>query len=319
MTDINQKFVHSSNYTDRTSNLIMTDVNAKFVYYTEWKKEGTDTIFYNGNIKITSNLHCSNLYCSNLETYKLKVLTELNACDATLKITDKSIKTQGKVELSNPNAIDEYAIINPYFDRLTKRVVFGPDNTGNLVAKELISNTTINYNPIYIKQSSSYYYGEVFDNTGLLYIYDKNIPINPLDTVSCSFSFWCNMDNQLYTTSIINNYDYVSCQIFKIDQDKINSLNFDRRRIRILFIAVKNVFGNIVYTIDIEYGGKKGYFLPTKQELRHSQKVNSNLTWLTELRQSALLNGRLDLYDKLGSCGLHTTELKSIIISLEEV
>lgn len=78
-------------------------------------------------------------------------------------------------------------------------------------------------------------------------------------------------------------------------------------------------YSTFMDTIDIEYGGKKGYFLPTKQELRHSQKVNSNLTWLTELRQSALLNGRLDLYDKLGSCGLHTTELKSIITSLEEV
>jgi hypothetical protein len=320
MTDVNQKFIDTSNYVDKTSNLIMTDVNERIntaqsqitggastitndnltpnkvlisngegkvatsnnidlvklgylddvinpigssisglqtskqdtisasptsiitinnnILNTEWKKQGTDTIFYDGYVNITSNLHCSNLYCSNLycsnlETYKSKVLNELQVCDTTLKITNQSIKAQGKIEFSNPNYIDEYNTINLYFNRLTKRVVFDKNSEGNKVAKELISNNTYNYNQNYIDYVDNVYAGHIQNGTGTLYIYDKNISTYPLDTESFSVSFWFYVPNGIPTPAPGFSH---TCRILNIDQDKFNLLQKDRPRLRLLVL-----------------------------------------------------------------------------------
>jgi hypothetical protein len=44
MTDVDIKFVYSSNYTDKTSNAIMTDVNSKFVYSSNYTDKTSNAI-----------------------------------------------------------------------------------------------------------------------------------------------------------------------------------------------------------------------------------------------------------------------------------
>ncbi len=54
MTDVNQKFVYSSNYTDKTSNLIMTDVNQKFIYSSNYTDRTSNLIMTDVNTKLNN-------------------------------------------------------------------------------------------------------------------------------------------------------------------------------------------------------------------------------------------------------------------------
>ena len=71
--------------------------------------------------------------------------------------------------------------------------------------------------------------------------------------------------------------------------------------------------------IDTNYGGRKGYLLPTKEEVKLAQKQKQTLSALIELRQEALLAGRIDLYDQLGECGINTDRIKFVLIQLGAV
>jgi hypothetical protein len=68
--------------------------------------------------------------------------------------------------------------------------------------------------------------------------------------------------------------------------------------------------------IDKEFGGRKGYLLPTKQELRIANRQQQTLDDVTDLRHQALLAGNIELYDKLGGCGINKEEIKQLINSL---
>jgi hypothetical protein len=277
MTDVNQKFVDTSNYVDYTCNIIMTDVNQKFVdtsnvisnritglavaninglqdaldakqasvsasatsiititnstLNTLIEKKETKKIYYDGNFEITSNFYCSNLSC-------------------------KDLKTEGKTVLSNPNAVDEYATINPYLNRLTKNVVFQIDNTGNKVAKDLISSTTYDYNKDYIDYALNVYAGHIQNGVGQLYFYDKYIETNPLDTESFSVSFWFYVPNGMPQPNTL--YKYV-CEPLRIDQQRFNFLFQDRRRLRLL-ITRGNYGGNIGTLPEIRLDANFGTF-----------------------------------------------------------
>jgi hypothetical protein len=284
MTDVNQKFVDTSNYVDYTCNIIMTDVNQKFVDTSNYtldtsnvisnritglavaninglqdaldakqasvsasatsiititnstlntliEKKETKKIYYDGNFEITSNFYCSNLSC-------------------------KDLKTEGKTVLSNPNAVDEYATINPYLNRLTKYVVFQIDNTGNKVAKDLISSTTYDYNKDYIDYALNVYAGHIQNGVGQLYFYDKYIETNPLDTESFSVSFWFYVPNGMPQPNTL--YKYV-CEPLRIDQQRFNFLFQDRRRLRLL-ITRGNYGGNIGTLPEIRLDANFGTF-----------------------------------------------------------
>ena len=69
--------------------------------------------------------------------------------------------------------------------------------------------------------------------------------------------------------------------------------------------------------IDKEYGGRKGYLLPTQEEENIAAKQRQTLVNITQLRQQALLKGRLDIYDKLGACGIRTSEVMDLLTKLE--
>ena len=78
-------------------------------------------------------------------------------------------------------------------------------------------------------------------------------------------------------------------------------------------------FSVFIGWIDTNYGGRKGYLLPTKEELKLARKQKQTLSVLTELRQEALLAGRIDLYDQLGQCGIDHDKIKSALIQLGAV
>ncbi len=247
MTDVNQKFVDTSNYTLDTSNVISNRITGLAVaninglqdaldvkqasvsasatsiititnstLNTLIEQKETKKIYYDGNFEITSNFYCSNLSC-------------------------KDLKTEGKTVLSNPNAVDEYATINPYFNRLTKNVVFQIDNTGNKVAKDLISSTTYDYNKDYIDYALNVYAGHIQNGVGQLYFYDKYIETYPLDTESFSVSFWFYVPNGMPQPDPLYRY---MCEPLRIDQQRFNFLFQDRRRLRLL-ISRGNYAGNI--------------------------------------------------------------------------
>jgi hypothetical protein len=69
--------------------------------------------------------------------------------------------------------------------------------------------------------------------------------------------------------------------------------------------------------IDTEYGGRKGYLLPTRKEEIIAAKKRQTLAVIAELRQQALLKGRLDIYDRLGACGIKTSEVMDLLTKLE--
>lgn len=69
--------------------------------------------------------------------------------------------------------------------------------------------------------------------------------------------------------------------------------------------------------VDKKYGGRKGYLLPTQEEENIAAKQRQTLVAVTELRQQALLKGRLDIYDELGACGIQTSKIMALLTKLE--
>jgi len=200
---------------------------------TEWKKSGNDITYNTGNIIVDKNI----------EVDKIKIDTELKVCDPTLYCSNQYVRVIGNTVLNNANSINDYGILNPLLLSLTKRVVFQPDNMGNIKTKELVSNTTFNYG--YADYLNGIYAGHVQNGSGNLYVYDQNISTYPLNTQSASVSFWCYspIDMALY-----GEYRYI--RIFQIDQDKLNILNYDRPKIRVLlgqgYNGLSGLYENII-------------------------------------------------------------------------
>jgi len=188
----------------------------------------------------TANNQGFSFQMSSDNTYT--TLTEKLRIDAT------GITANAYVVISNPNNVDEYAILNSYLNRLTKRVVFDINNQGKKVAKELISDTTYDYNENYIDYIDNVYAGHVKNDTGELYIYDRYITTYPLNTESFSVSFWFNAPYGIPEPQ--NGYNHI-CEVLRIDQDKFNSLQQDRRRLRLLVIR-RNIGGVIINEIMLQ-------------------------------------------------------------------
>ena len=167
------------------------------------------------------------------------------------------LDVEGSTEMTNNTSLSDYTLLNPLLSSITKRYVFGFD--GSKYAKELIQNIRYDYNGATYDtyQGINKYVGSISVNTGELYIYDDYIRTYPLDTQSCSFSFWWYRGASLAWTGT----EYASVVLFRIDQFRINLLYNQRRRVKILYKALTEL-GQNLYKISVEYAtNQNDYFI----------------------------------------------------------
>ena len=194
-----------------------------------WNKSGTNIYYTGGNIGIGTSTITSG--------YVLDV--------------------EGSTEMTNNTSLSDYTLLNPLLSSITKRYVFGFD--GSRYAKEIIQNIRYSYDGATYDsyQGINKYVGSISVNTGELYIYDDYIRTYPLDTQSCSFSFWWYKASSLAWSGT----EYASIVLFRIDQFRINALYNQRRRVKILYKAY-TYSGQNYYKISVEYAtNQNDYFL----------------------------------------------------------
>jgi hypothetical protein len=167
------------------------------------------------------------------------------------------LDVEGSTEMTNNTSLSDYTLLNPLLSSITKRYVFGFD--GSTYAKELIQNIRYDYNGATYDtyQGINKYVGSISVNTGELYIFDDYIRTYPLDTQSCSFSFWWYRGPSLLWTGT----EYASVVLFRIDQYRINLLYNQRRRVKISYKALTEL-GQNLYKISVEYAtNQNDYFI----------------------------------------------------------
>jgi GTP:adenosylcobinamide-phosphate guanylyltransferase len=168
-----------------------------------------------------------------------------------------NLDIQGSAKISNIESYADYAILTPLLQSLTKRIVFGFD--GSKYAKDLVQDIRYNYQGATYDsyQGINKYIGSISVNTGELYIYDDFIRTYPLDTESCSFSFWWYRGPSLIWTGT----EYASVVLFRIDQYRINLLYNQRRRVKISYKGY-TYLGQNLYKISVEYAtNQNDYFI----------------------------------------------------------
>ena len=192
-----------------------------------------------GDIVASDDITCDTAFVNIVDAQSLAVrgdaVIENNlTVDGNMDVAHSKLYTSnqytrgiGKTKLYNANSIDKYALLIQLLKLLTKQVVFEPNNTGAIITKELISNTTINY--AYTDYMNGIYAGHIQNSTGRLYFYDQD---TATETSGVSVSFYCNMLHLLQPTE-----SYQSCVIFSIDQFPINIFNNQRRKIKVLFMS----------------------------------------------------------------------------------